>query len=187
MKINQYKTFKSCKIIMTLIAIIILPSALALCSKSEINRSTVDNFDLNKYMGIWYEIARFPHRFEKDLVGVTAEYKLNSDGTVSVTNQGYKNSLSGKLKKAVGKARPRDRSSSKGELEVSFFLFFYSDYNILELDENYTHALVGSSSENYLWILSRTPEIDQKAYNRLVKRAKERGYDISQLEKVPQK
>ncbi|MDA3899392.1 MAG: lipocalin family protein [Spirochaetes bacterium] len=175
------------RIIMAAICIILLPSALSLCSKATIDRSTVDNFDQKKFMGVWYEIARFPHRFEKDLVGVTATYKLDSSGTVSVINQGYKNTLSGELKKAEGKARPRDKNSNKGELEVSFFLFFYSDYNILELDENYTHALIGSSSENYLWILSRTPQMDDDVYERLVKRAKERGYDTSLLEKVEQK
>ena len=151
-----------------------------------IDKSTVENFELNKYLGTWYEIARLPNRFEKDLVGVTATYKMRDDGKVAVINQGYKNTLDGKLKKATGKARIPDPSVAK--LEVSFFWIFYSDYYILELDTiDYQYALVGSSSDNYLWILNRTPQMDEDIYNKLVASAKERGYDTNELFKVPQK
>ncbi len=151
-----------------------------------IDKSTVENFELDKYLGTWYEIARLPNRFEKDLVGVTATYEMRDDGKVAVINQGYKNTLDGKLKKATGKARIPD--PAKARLEVSFFWIFYSDYYILELDTmDYQYALVGSSSDNYLWILSRTPKLDEETYNRLVAEANERGYYTDQLFKVPQK
>jgi lipocalin len=147
----------------------------------------VAEVDLDRYMGTWYEIARFPHRFEKNLVGVTATYNLRPNGKISVVNKGYKNSLDGKQKtaKAFAKIPNPDYPSW---LKVYFFWPFGADYLILELDqEKYRYALVGSSSPNYLWILSRTPDIEPTAFNWLVSKAAERGYDISKLEKVPQK
>jgi lipocalin len=111
---------------------------------------------------------------------------MRDDGKVAVINQGYKNTLGGKLKKATGKARIPD--PSKAKLEVSFFWIFYSDYYILELDSlNYQYGLVGSASDNYLWILSRTPQLDEEIYHRLVEKAAQRGYNTDQLLKVPQK
>jgi apolipoprotein D and lipocalin family protein len=150
------------------------------------NLNTVPEVDIDRYMGVWYEIARFPHRFEKDLVGVTATYEKRSDGKISVLNQGYKYTLTGKHKKANGKARIPD-SSQPGRLQVTFFLWFWADYLILKLDENYQYVLVGSSTPGYLWILSRTPQLDEGIYSELVNSAKEMGYDVSRLEKVLQK
>lgn len=148
---------------------------------------TVKNVDLNRYVGTWYEIARYPHSFEKNLQGVTATYTLLPNGKISVLNQGYKNGLDGKLKKAKGKARVPDPSNT-GHLQVAFFLCFYADYYILELDTvNYSYALIGSSSPNYLWILSRTPVMDNFTYVFLTEKAKNLGYDLSRLEKVAQK
>jgi apolipoprotein D and lipocalin family protein len=154
-------------------------------NKAMINKTTIKDFDLNKYLGTWYEIARFPHSFEKDLIGVTATYSLEDNGRVKVLNKGYRKSFSGDLKSANGKAKI---TNAPGRLKVSFFLFFYADYNILELDSaNYQWAIIGSSSPNYLWILSRTPHIDQTLYNELTDRAKVRGYEVSKLLLVPQK
>lgn len=147
--------------------------------------ATVKELDLEKYMGTWYEIARYPHRFEKDLVGVTATYTLFSNGKISVVNQGYKNSLDGKLSIARGKAKLPDKAQP-GKLKVSFFWIFYADYYVLELDENYTWAVVGSSSDNYLWILSRTPKMADSLYQLLIEKIRARGYDPSRLEKVLQ-
>jgi lipocalin len=153
----------------------------------EINKSTVVNFDLNRYLGTWYEIARFQNSFEKDLVAVTANYSLRDDGKIKVVNSGYKNSFSGKYKSVTGKAKIPD-PSDPAHLKVSFFLFFYSDYYVLEIDhENYGYALVGSSSDKYLWILSRTPHLPDEVYDMLIRKAGERGYDVSKFFKVPQK
>ena len=144
------------------------------------------NFELNRYLGTWYEIARFPHSFEKGLVGVTATYSLRDDGMVRVENAGFKNTLDGARSVAVGKAKFAGKKD-EGHLKVSFFLFFYADYFIMDLDPEYKWALIGSSSDKYLWILSRTPQMDEVTYNRLLDKARGLGYDLSQLYKVPQK
>ena len=143
------------------------------------------SFQLEKYLGTWYEIARFDHSFERNLQGVTASYSLRDDGKIKVVNMGYKNGLNGELSVAVGKAKTTSPETPR-KLKVSFFWIFYAPYNILELDENYQHVLIGSKSSKYLWILSRTPQMDDETYQMLVDKAKERGYDVSKLIKVEQ-
>ncbi len=151
----------------------------------KIDKTTVTELDLGKYMGTWYEIARYPHKFEKGLVGVTATYSLLPDGKITVVNQGFKNSLNGELSVARGKAKLPDKSQP-GKLKVSFFWIFYADYFVLDLDPGYQWAVIGSSSDNYLWILSRSPQMDEALYNQLIEKIRNRGYDLSRLEKVPQ-
>jgi len=147
----------------------------------------VKNVDINRYTGTWYEIARFPHSFEKNLQGVTATYTLRDDGRINVLNQGYKNSLTGKLKKAKAAAKIPDKSQP-ARLKVYFFPLFGAAYNILELDqEHYRYALVGSSSPDYLWILYRDPVMPEDTYRMLVEKAALRGYDINKLTRVLQK
>lgn len=158
------------------------------CAQSEENRidnSTIKSLDLKRYLGTWYEIARFPHSFEKNLVGVTATYSLRDDGMIRVLNQGYKNTLEGELSVAEGKAKIPDPNDS-GKLKVSFFWIFYGDYYILELDENYQYVMIGSSTDKYFWILSRTPQMDESIYQMLLDNARKRGYNLDKLEKVPQ-
>ena len=142
------------------------------------NISTVKELDLNRYLGTWYEIARFDHRFERGLVGVTATYSMREDGKIKVLNQGYENTLDGKLNTAEGKAK---LTSEPGKLKVSFFWIFYADYFVMELDENYQWALIGSSSDKYLWILSRTPKLESNVKNLILHKAAKRGYDTSKL------
>jgi apolipoprotein D and lipocalin family protein len=151
-----------------------------------VDNSTVKEVDIERYAGTWYEIARFPHSFEKDLVGVTATYTLKNDGKIKVVNQGYVKTLDGRLKKTEGKAKIPD-PKEPGKLKVSFFLFFFSDYFIMELDKDYQYALVGSSSDKYLWILSRTPRMSEDNLTMLIDKAKKRGYEIEKLEMVLQK
>ena len=159
------------------------------CTKTNsqmIDQTTVKELDLNRYLGKWYEIARFPHSFEKDLVGVTATYSLRDDGKIKVLNQGYKNTLDGELSVAEGKAKiPNKQEPAK--LKVSFFWIFYGDYNVLELDENYQYVMIGSSTDKYFWILSRTPQMDSATYEMLLEKARKRGYNLDKLVKVPQK
>lgn len=143
------------------------------------------NFDLNRYLGTWYEIARFNHSFEKGLEGVTATYSLRNDGLIKVLNQGYKGGLDGTLSKAVGKAKLATDLSPRN-LKVSFFWIFYAPYNILELDPDYQYALIGSNSSRYLWILSRSPQMDESVFQMLLSKAKDRGYDISSIIRVKQ-
>lgn len=149
-------------------------------------RPYIRNLDLNRYLGTWYETARFPHSFEKGLVGVTATYSLRSDGKIKVENAGFKSALDGERDVAVGKAKLAGKATD-GHLKVSFFLFFYADYFIMDLDPEYQWALIGSKSDKYLWILSRTPQMDDVTYNNILDKARSLGYDLAQLYKVPQK
>ena len=152
----------------------------------KIDKTTVKTLDIKRYMGKWYEIARFDHKFERGKIGVTANYSLNDDGTILVVNSGYNGTLNGELETATGKAK-QPNSKHPGKLKVSFFWIFYAQYNILELDqEEYSYALIGSSSDKYLWILSRTPQMPKETLNSLLQKAKERGYDTSKLIYVEQ-
>ena len=147
------------------------------CTK-DFDNSTVSSFDLSRYLGTWYEIARFDHSFEKGMDNAMAEYILQDDGKVFVLNTAWKN---GKYKVAEGKAKYPDPTGKPGALKVSFFLFFYSEYNVMMVDENYQISLVGSKAENYLWILSRTPVPDPDLLNMVLDEARSRGYDTSKL------
>lgn len=131
--------------------------------------------DLNKFLGKWYEIARFDHSFERGMQRVAADYKLLPDGNIQVINSGYKD---GKFKETIGKAKTTDIS---GLLRVSFFLNFYSDYRVLMIDKDYQYVLIGGNSSKYLWILSRTPQISDDVLQKIINAAKERGYDTEKL------
>ncbi len=164
-----------------LFMVAILLSALSALSASakpmDIDRTTVSDIDLKRYMGRWYEIARFDHSFERNLEYCEAFYALEDDGTISVINTGI-NSRNEHRKTSYGKAK---LGSEPGQLRVSFFWFFYSDYNILALGQEYDWALVGSKSEKYLWILSRTRHLASNVRNNIVAIAQSRGYDTSKL------
>lgn len=142
------------------------------------DNSAVSDFDLSRYLGVWYEIARFDHSFERDLSNVMAEYLLRDDGMVEVINSGWKK---GKYKVANGKARQPDPDTDPAHLEVSFFMFFYSDYNVMMLGDDYQVALVGSRSPEYLWILARTPDINDEILGVMLEEAERRGYDTGNL------
>ena len=143
-----------------------------------VNTSTVKQLDIPRFMGKWYEIARYEHTFEKGMTHVTAEYSLEPNGKIRVVNKGIKN---GKAKEIVGKAKQPNPVEYPGRLKVSFFLWFYSDYYILELDNNYQYSIIGSSSDKYLWILSRTPELSKETLDKLLTNIKQRGYDLTKL------
>ena len=148
------------------------------------NLVPVKDFDLQKYLGTWYEIARMPASFEKDLVKVTATYSLRKDGKVKVLNQGYKKTFQGKHSIAVGKAKFAGDPGA-GHLKVSFFGPFYADYIVVELDPGYNYALVISSAD-YAWILGRTAALDPAILNRLIAKARQFGVDTSRLYMTPQ-
>jgi lipocalin len=171
-----------CKLL-TIIFVVFSGSA---AGQKGIDMKTVQNFSVEQFMGTWYEIARFPHSFERNLVGVTATYRLKENGNVEVVNQGYKNDLDGKVKRAKAFAKIPD-TNEPGRLKVFFFWPFGADYLILDLDSNYQWALVGSSSPNFLWILSRTPQMDPEQYSAIVNKARGLGYNIDKLEMVTQK
>ena len=136
-----------------------------------IDKTVVKELDIDKYLGTWYEIARYDHKFERGLVGVTATYSYRKDGKIKVVNAGYKGTLHGEKSESTGKAKIPNLDTP-AKLKVSFFLFFYGDYFVLELDEDYQWAVIGSSSDQYLWILSRTPQMDKGLYNEILNNLK---------------
>lgn len=141
--------------------------------------TVVSNFDANRYLGTWYEIARLDHRFEKDMDNVIAQYKLNEKGDVIVRNSGY-DTVRKEWKSADGLAKFRgDRTEAA--LKVSFFGPFYSGYNVVALDSSYQYALVAGKNLDYLWILSREKNIPDTVKTAYLAQAKAIGYDVSKF------
>ena len=148
------------------------------------NLPPVPEFDLNRYLGTWYEIVRMPHRFEKDLIKVTANYSFRPDGKIQVLNRGFKPAKN-KWSEAKGKAWvPNPRIPAR--LKVSFFWPFSAEYKIIRLDADYQWALVTSGSTDYLWLLSRTPKMEEAVLDSLVQFAKEKGFNVGKLIRVEQ-
>lgn len=140
----------------------------------------VDEFDINKYQGRWYEIARLDHSFERGLNRVTAEYSLRDDGGVKVINKGF-SIAENEWKEAEGKAF-FVRSQDEGYLKVSFFGPFYGSYVVFELDKDrYQYAFVSGPNTSYLWLLSRNPTVSKELVGRFVKRSKELGFNTDNL------
>lgn len=140
----------------------------------------VSGFELNNYLGKWYEVARLDHSFERGLNQVTAEYSLRNDGGVSVVNRGYSEE-GNEWKEAEGKAYFVN-SPTDGYLKVSFFGPFYGSYVVFELDrENYSYAFVSGPNTDYLWLLSRTPTVEPEVMERFIRMSGERGFDTNQL------
>ena len=150
-------------------------------AQTKVDNSVSGDLNLDKYLGTWYEIARFDHSFERGLDFCKANYALREDGKIAVTNTGIKE---GKNKTSNGKAKTTDTPAL---LRVSFFGPFYSDYRVMLLDADYQWALIGSGSAKYLWILSRTPELPKDTLDTILAEAQRRGYDISKLIWVKQK
>ena len=152
---------------------------LSACNKQESTQDipAVSNFELNKYLGDWYEIARLPHSFEKDMEYVKANYSLNPDGSVKVVNSGIKH---GKHKSIYGIASFKG-NKNMGNLEVSFFRPFWGLYKIIYLSPDYETAIVTSGTKNYLWLLSRTPQITESDKNIFIEKASSWGFDTAKL------
>lgn len=144
----------------------------------------VSDFELEKYLGTWYEIARLDHPFERGLSQVTAEYSIISEDTIRVLNRGY-DPDNARWSRAEGKAKFRG-DETIGSLKVSFFGPFYGGYHIFALDENYETALISGPTKNYFWILSRSPEIDEAVYEELVRLAHTVGIPTEELIRVDQ-
>ena len=140
----------------------------------------VPHVDLKKYLGKWYEIAHLPFRFEEGCSDITATYSLREDGGISVLNECKRN---GKVKLAKGKAKVVDKNSG-AKLKVTFFWPFYGDYWIINLGNDYDYAVVGTPNRKYLWILSRTPQMDDKLFSQLIELAKSKGFDVTNLIKT---
>ena len=145
---------------------------------------TVDRVDLQRYAGRWYEIATIPMSFQKGCVGVTATYAIREDGDVDVVNTCRKETLDGEERSVKGKAWSVDPSNAK--LEVQFFWPFHGSYWIIDLAGDYQWAVVGHPDRDYLWILSRSPQMDPATYDGILARLRAQGYDTSRLAKTPQ-
>lgn len=146
---------------------------------------TAKNVDVSRYLGLWYEIAKYPVPFEEGCVGVTAEYSLNDDGSIRVFNKCLPGSFDAEPTTIVGTATAADPDNS-AKLNVSFFGPFGAPYWIIDLDPDYQWAVVGEPSRSTLWILSRTPTLDEAIYQDILSRLPEKGYDPSKLELMPQ-
>lgn len=151
------------------------------CESAKVDNSTVKSVDLNRYLGNWYEIARFDHSFERGIEYAMAHYTMRDDGKIDVLNTGIKD---GRAEDAKGIAKT---TNQPGLLRVSFFGPFFSDYRIMMLDENYQYVLVGGSTNRFLWILSRTPQLDEATLSLILAEADRRGYDTTRLLWVKQK
>jgi len=160
---------------------------LAGCTGKPDNIKPVENFQAEKYLGTWYEIARIDHRFEKGLSRVTANYSKREGGGITVINRGFE-AKSGKWKESAGKAFFVD-GEDKGHLKVSFFGPFYGAYIVFELDaKDYQYALVSGPDTSYFWLLSRTPTMDSAMRNRLIDMAVAKGFrreDILLVDQTP--
>lgn len=162
-----------------LLLTILLATALSSCGNLPESVKPIEGFQLNKYLGKWYEIARLDHRFERGLEKVTAHYSLNEDGSVKVENSGF-STEDQKWQTAVGKARLYNEPDV-GYLEVSFFGPFYGPYVIFQLDKTeYQYAFV-ASSENALWLLSRTPQVSEQLKNQFIEAASAAGFATDEL------
>ena len=142
--------------------------------------TAIDGFEINRYMGTWYEIARLDHRFERGLNNISATYTLRGDGGVNVLNKGW-NQKEGKWEQAEGKAYFVEQPD-KGRLKVSFFGPFYGGYNIIALDKKtYAYSMVSGPDKSYFWILSRTKQLPIATLEKLTDEAKQLGFATDKL------
>ncbi|GAB1079491.1 MAG: lipocalin family protein [Shewanella algae] len=166
--------------IMRRILLVVFAALLSGCLGMPDSVKPVSGFELNNYLGKWYEVARLDHSFERGLTQVTAEYKMRSDGGVSVLNRGY-SEADGEWKEAEGKAYFVN-SDTDAYLKVSFFGPFYGSYVVFELDrENYSYAFVSGPDTDYLWLLSRTAVVEPEVMDKFIQMSAERGFDTSKL------
>ncbi|ANQ19343.1 lipocalin family protein [Vibrio natriegens] len=154
------------------------------CTSKPEGIEPIQNFELKPYLGKWFEIARLDHSFERGLSNVTAEYELREDGGVTVINRGYSQEEQS-WKQAEGKAYFVDEPST-GHLKVSFFGPFYSSYIIFELGEDYDYAFISGYNRDYLWLLSRQPQVDSATLERFKQVARDKGFAVGELILVDQ-
>ncbi len=145
----------------------------------------VESVDLQRYLGKWYEIASYPAWFQKGCTGSTADYTMMPDGRIRVINRCRKKGLDGPLKESKGKAEVVD-TTTNAKLKVWFFWPFKGNYWIIELDDDYQWAVVGEPGRKYLWILSRTPKMDEAVFQGILSRLPQKGYDPGRLQRTLQ-
>lgn len=155
-----------------------------LANQVDLEAEALTGFELEKYLGTWYEIARMDHSFERGMSHVTATYSLKENGDVEVINKGYLKRKE-QWKTATGTAKFKG-SPDVAALKVTFFWPFYAGYHVVELADDYSYALVAGDSEKYMWILSRTPTISDEVWQLLIQKASSLGYTTSKLVLVDQ-
>lgn len=161
------------------IAWIVVLLMLTACTGLPEGVQPVKPFEVERYLGKWYEIARLDHSFERGLSSVTADYTLRPEGGIRVINRGY-SSAEQKWEQAEGKAF-FVKDSDTGYLKVSFFGPFYGSYVIFELDQDYQYAFVSGPNRDYLWLLSRQPVISESLQQHFIDRARQNGFDVDKL------
>lgn len=164
------------------ITLLICSFVLISCSGTPAGVTPVQNFEAQRYLGQWYEIARLDHSFERDMQSVTANYSMNKDGSIKVLNRGF-NTKDKEWSEAKGKAKFVN-AQDVGHLKVSFFGPFYGSYIVAELADDYSYSLVTGPNTDYLWILSRTPTLDEAIYSSLIQKAERLGFDTQGLIRV---
>jgi apolipoprotein D and lipocalin family protein len=169
------------KIKLTLLVIFALMITACMHAKDTLPSLQVVPFvDLTRYTGTWFEIARYPHKFQKGCIGSRATYTLRDDGKLSVLNECYEERDNNKLRSAKGKAWIVDKETN-AKLKVSFFWPFSGDYWIIDLGNEYEYAVIGHPGRKYLWILARAQMMDETVYEGILNRLKEQHYDTSKL------
>jgi apolipoprotein D and lipocalin family protein len=162
------------------ILLVLITVLLSGCTGIPEGVTAIDGFEINRYMGTWYEIARLDHLFERGLDKISATYTLSGDGGVNVVNKGW-NKEAGKWKQVEGKAYFVEQPD-KGRLKVSFFGPLYGGYNIIELDKrDYSYSMVAGPDKSYLWILSRTRQMPKATLEALIAKAKQLGFATDKL------
>ncbi|MVN91775.1 lipocalin family protein [Mucilaginibacter aquatilis] len=157
----------------------VLGIKLSSCVSIPKGATAVKPFNEQEYLGTWYEIARMDFKFEKGLSEVTANYSMNDDGTIKVTNRGFKDKDQ-EWKESIGKAK-FVKSPDEARLKVSFFGPFYAGYNVIALDDDYKYALIAGNNLKYLWLLSREKSMPDYIKQRYLEHAKALGYDTAKL------
>lgn len=172
------KESRNWKVVSTILLLACAGNFFACTMEPKINAKPVSSFEIERYLDDWYEIGRFDFKWEKDIKNVRANYSLNKDGTIKVTNSGY-NYVSKKEKQSIGKAKFASSRKDVADLKVSFFGPFYSAYKVIALDPNYQYALVAGANNKLMWILSRTPSIPSNVKENYIKIAQSAGYDLT--------
>jgi len=160
--------------------LVLIAALLSACTGIPDGVTAINGFDINRYTGTWYEIARLDHRFERGLNNISATYTLKGDGSVKVLNKGW-NQADGEWEQAEGKAYFVEQPD-QGRLKVSFFGPFYAGYNIIDLDKkDYSYSMVTGPDKSYLWILSRTRKMPKATLEALIEKAKQLGFATDKL------
>ena len=167
------------------VVLMALAASAGAAAAEEPELTTVDSVELDRYIGTWYEIASYPAWFQKNCTAVTADYSLGDDGLIKVVNSCRKGSINGKLKQSTGRAKVVD-ANTNAKLKVSFFGPCWGKYWIIDLDPDYQWAVVGEPKRKYLWILSRTPLMDEGIYEQILARLPDKGYDPDGLNRTIQ-